>query len=424
MKPVSCLLDDYLEYRRETEPPTIFNRWAGLTALSAFLGRSVWLPFGTTRIFPNLYVMFVGDPGTRKSTAIKNAAKIIREAGYEAFAAQKTSKEKWLLDMAGEENAPAKGKKGLDALEDISFDSGIIGAPREMFIAADEFNNFVGAGNLEFLSILGELWDWDDERDGYKYRLKNSRSINIYQPTVTILAGNTPTGFAECFPPQSIGQGFMSRLILVHGEASGKKYTIPPVPSQETTDRLVARFMHIKATKAGPLKIESSAMTALDLIYRTWPELEDQRFKHYSTRRFTHLLKVCILYAVARDSMVIEIDDVIKANTVLAFAETLMPKALGELGKARTSEATNKVMQLLNSSRTPVSFKQIWKTVHMDIEKPADLHTIMQTLLAVEKVQQVSDNAGGTSYLPRLTAVNRKLVHVDQTRYLKGKEQP
>ncbi|MFK5283171.1 hypothetical protein ACI3PL_26730, partial [Lacticaseibacillus paracasei] len=77
--------------------------------------------------------------------------------------------------------------------------------PAESFIAADEFNNFIGLGNTDFISILGELWDYEGV---YDYRLKNSKSVFIPYPTISILGGNTPTGFSQAFPPESIGQGF------------------------------------------------------------------------------------------------------------------------------------------------------------------------------------------------------------------------
>jgi hypothetical protein len=45
------------------------------------------------------------------------------------------------------------------------------------------------AGNLDFLSTLGALWDWDDEGATYKQRFKNSKSISIFQPTISLLGG-------------------------------------------------------------------------------------------------------------------------------------------------------------------------------------------------------------------------------------------
>lgn len=99
------LFDLYFDYVRDTEPPVIFHRWSLLSSLGALLGRQVWIPFGSFRIFPNQFVMLIAEPGARKSTAIKTARKLLSKAGYDKFAAEKTSKEKFLLDLEGVEES-------------------------------------------------------------------------------------------------------------------------------------------------------------------------------------------------------------------------------------------------------------------------------------------------------------------------------
>lgn len=421
------LFEAYFEYRRDTEPPAIFHRWALTACIGAWMGRQCWIPFGSSRIYPTQYIMFIGDPGSRKTTAINMAVQLLRSLGYKTFAAQRTSKEKFLMDLAGDaepETVAAKLKSAQEVLDELTYLDTDKTTPKEVFVNADEFNNFMGPGNLEFQSILGELWDWDNADVGYSFRLKNSKSLDIFQPTVTILSGNTPSNFALCFPAASIGQGFMSRLILIHGESTGKKIPFPVEPPAAQKERLLRMFLHIKKTVHGPMIFDPEAKQMLDLTYRTWPELEDSRFKHYSTRRFTHLLRMCIVYAVARCSQTIEPIDVIRANTALAYAETLMPKALGELGKSKHSEAANKIMQFLFNAKEPVQQDTLWKIVHSDLDKPADLVQVMSNLQYADKVQIVtSDNTGKKGYLPKVKTINRKINYIDFN-YLRGKELP
>lgn len=391
----------------------IFHRWALTACVGAWLGRQVWIPFGSNRIFPNQYIMFIGDPGSRKTTAIKMATSLLRSVGYDQFAAQRTSKEKFLLDLSGEPDDHAV-KGGVADIDSVSVLSTGTTDAREVFIDADEFNNFMGAGNIEFQSILGELWDWDNTEVGYKFRLKNSRSLDIFQPTVSILAGNTPSNFALCFPPVSIGQGFMSRLLLIHGESTGRKITFPETPPERLKETLMRRFLEMKKNLHGPMKISPDARHIFDMIYKTWPDLEDQRFKHYSTRRFTHLLKLSLIYAATRVSDTIESEDAILANTVLAHAETLMPKALGELGKSRSSEAANKVMQALYAAKEPMDVSALWKVARMDLEKPADLTQVLANLQYADQIQSVkSETTGRVGYLPKTKTINRKVLYVD-----------
>jgi hypothetical protein len=422
------LWDAYFLYREQTEPTIVYHRWALIGCIGAWLGRSVWIPFGSSRIFPNQFIMFVGNPGSRKTTAIVQAKSLLVGCNYTTFAADKTSKEKFLIDLAGQEldlsERATRGKSAEDILDQIQVLDIDDGIPKEVFIVADEFNDYMGNANVEFQSLLGRFWDWDSEAAPYRHRLKNSKEVSIYQPTVSILAGNTPQGFADCFPLSSIGQGFMSRLLLIHGEPSGKKFSEPPQPDRKLGDRLLAHLFDMRTKIHGPMSKTQEARDALDMIYHSWPELDDSRFSHYSTRRYTHLLKLCIIFAAARLSMEITKLDVIHANTVLAYAETNMPKAIGELGTSRISQASNKIMQFLYEARSPRTVQELFKVVRNDLEKPGDLHSLLVNLTMAEKIQLVNLPDGGKQgYLPRREAINRQVMFVDRN-YLRGKELP
>lgn len=416
--------DLYFQYVEKTEPPTIYHRWALIASLSAYLGRQVWIPFGEDRIFPNHYVMMVGEPGTRKSTAIKKAAKLIRAAGYDTFAAEKTTKEKFILDLAGvdSEDKPFVNKgSGIDILANLNLKGGSAGQDTaEMFIAADEFNTFMGPANVDFQALLGVWWDWDDQDRGYEHRLKNSKSVSVFQPTISILGGNTPSQFAECFPLASIGQGFMSRLILIHSEPSGKKFFPIPPPPQGVKEKLIDFLQQIKLSCHGAMEMAADAESALHSIYMCWAPLEDTRFQHYSTRRMTHLLKLCIIVTACRLSMRITIEDVIYANTILSYAESTMPKAIGELGKSRNAEAANKIMQALYVHKMPMSAKDLWKVVQNDLDKLSALSELLMGLEHAGKVQSVRTPQGPT-YLPVTKTMSRSTPYTNFD-LLKGRE--
>ena len=132
--------DLYFSYVGETECPRIFHRWTAISCVAALLGRSVAIPFGHSSIYPNLYVMLMGPPGTRKSTAIKIGQKLISQIGYHHFSADRTSKEALWLDMTTEQERNI-GTDDLDLEELRPY------TPTELFIVADEFNDFMGIRN-------------------------------------------------------------------------------------------------------------------------------------------------------------------------------------------------------------------------------------------------------------------------------------
>src|ERR1017187_2400162 len=93
---------NYLSYVGKTESPDIYHRWCMLTGVGSLLGRRCYMKHGHFTVNPNLYVMLLGRSGVRKSTAIKIWKRLQAKTGYDTFSADKTTKEKWLLDLAGE----------------------------------------------------------------------------------------------------------------------------------------------------------------------------------------------------------------------------------------------------------------------------------------------------------------------------------
>lgn len=400
-------ISQYMEFTNQTECPTFFHRWTAITVLAAYMGKDIWFNHGHFTLYPNLYTMLIGSPGTKKSSAIKIGAKLVKNAGYKTFAAKKTRQEKFLLDLAEQSISKDIANGGVESTEfqDIldknlfgdsleeDADSYLHKPPAECFVAADEFNNFIGINNADFVSILGELWDFEGV---YDYKLKNSKSVFIPNPCINILGGNTPTGFSQAFPPETIGQGFFSRLLLIYGEPSGIKYTFPPVPDPEQQQALIDTLHKIKANVQGELKMTPESMTLLDKIYHHWEGIDDIRFEHYANRRLTHLLKLCLVVTAARMGKEIELCDVVYANTILTFTEQLMPKALGEFGKARNSDVTHKIMTLIDAAKEPVLIKDIWKAIHQDLNSRNEMIEMVNNLMVADKLQQV-----GKGYLPK-----------------------
>ena len=412
------LFDTYLQYVEKTESPIIFHRWSLITCLAAYLGRQVWLPFGQFRVFPNMYVMLLGEPGTRKSSSIKIAKKMISKTGYGkdfgSFSAEKTTKEKFLLDLEG--LTPDDGEvTSSSVMENLFGEAGVgNGEAREVFIVADEFNDFMRCGDLEFHSMLGALWDWDDESNCYKQRLKNSKSISIYQPTINILGGNTHTGFAEMFPPQAIGQGFLSRMLLIFSEPSGIKIAFPEPPPETLENKLIEDLQRIKANVIGAVTLNEKAKEVLQVLYNSYEGFTDVRFTSYFTRRYTHLLKMCILCAATRFSTTITMADVVLANTILSYAEHFMPKALGEFGKAKNADVANKILTFLTKENKPVDIPSIWKQVSSDLDRMEDLQKLMAGLQQAGKVNWIPKTATGVQgFLIVRKALGNRELYVD-----------
>lgn len=405
------IFTEFLSATCKTEAPAVYYRWCLLATIGALVGRNTYLSHLNIKTYPNLYLMLIGTSGARKSTPIKLCKKLLRLSGYETIAADKTSKEKFLVDLAGggdeaEFRTSPKGKSMDDILDQNLFGEIDDTTNREMFIMADEANDFFGHGNVEFLSLLGNLWDYEGN---FTYRIKTGKSLSIHNPSISILSANTPTNFAMAFPPEMLGQGFFSRLMLIHGEPSGRKIAFRTGFSDELTEHFVTRFQEIRAAASGPIDLSPKAEQLLEKIYESFNNIGDSRFESYSTRRFDQLLKLCIIHCAARCGTSISGEDVIRANTVLSHAERYMPKALGEFGKSKNSDVSHKIVELISNKAIEglVSFKEIFKEVQRDLEKPADLMALLQSLMAADRIQQISLPSGETGFMPKKKVVEQ-----------------
>lgn len=359
----------------KSESPTIFHRWTAVSIVGALLSRSIWFPFGHGRIYPNQYVMLMGSAGARKSTAINIGAKVCRAAGFNHFAADRVSKEKFLMTMS---NIDEGDLDDVDALLELTFNE-----PSESYIVAEEFTDFTGMNNMEFYTMLTKLWDCPDE---YSHPKIHGKDVEVVKPTVNILSGNTAQGFALAFPAEALGNGFLSRVILVHGDVTGRKVTFPVPPTDEERNAVVNWLVRVRKELHGPCIVSPEAEALCDRIYKEHRVADDPRFAGYSNRRFTHLLKLAMILAASRLSLEIEATDVIRANTLLYATETRMPRALGEFGKSKYSDVASDILNMLHQAKGPMLSDEIWKKVQKDLNKPAELQDILRNLHSAERI--------------------------------------
>lgn len=385
----SNLVTDYLQHvAGSDECAPYVHRWCITTALSAYLGRKFWIKFGAGRINANLYVKIIGPAGCRKSTGIRKVKKfLLNYSDYCTFAPEQTSKEKFVEDLATGNFNPQSTMASRTFEEELEYlDS--MSDSSEVFIVADEFNDFIGYHNIPFCSMLGNLWDYEGI---YRPSFKNSGTLQVTNPLVTLLGGNTHDAMVDAFPPHLIGQGFTSRIIFINAENSVKRIAWPKESSTKKNVTLLSWMEKIKQNCVGELKIPQLERDMLAQIYKEWKPLDDARLAHYSSRRHMQLLKLCLITAASRASNTLSSEDIIYANTLLTFAEQRMPAALGEFGRARTSAAAMRVMALLSQPvGRQMTIQELWASgVSQELDEYSKFGGILDNLRQAKKITSV-----------------------------------
>lgn len=403
-------LNDYLALVEDTESPRIFHIWSAIFAVSAALGRRCYLPFGSFDIFANHYILLVGTPGTRKTTAASLGKKVLKASTGVRFAPSDTGFQRQGLVLAllgpetdensqeylgaAELGARENSITSLTQLEEITnvkpdvVESFVDVADRHhIAIVASEFSRVVGQNNMAMMDFLGERYDGED----YEYQTRQTH-IKLSNTLINMIACTTPVSIANALPPQAGGQGFLSRIILVYG---ARKYKLVPRPAPLDPDLMI----RVKGVLADAYELNgvftetAEAREYSEGLYRYAIEITDSRFGYYAERRYTHLIKLAMCLAAARNSMEISRTDYEESHRILRATEIGMPDALGEFGMNPLAMLKQEILEQLRVSQGPLTMEQIVGMFHRDA-RTTEITEVITDLIRTRQVKMNQAKSG------------------------------
>lgn len=394
-------LDLYLDYVEETESPRIFHVWAALTGVGACLGRKVFLPFGLSEIFANQYVLLVGPPAVRKSSALGPMQKAIRSSTPVRFAPKDTGGQRQGLlkamadqpeqdddlDATLQELIQAENLDAV-ALGNLDVRTSDLRDRHCMFAVAGEFNSFLGTNSTDMITFLVNMWDGED----YDYKTKNGQTV-LKNPLLSFIGGTTPTNIATAMPVEAIGHGFMSRIILVYASKKYKSIAWPEPPDEKLKQQVTDMYGRIYRELDGPMETSPEAYHMLKEVYEEELPVDDPRFIYYKERRHTHLLKLSMCVAAARLSKTITLDDVELARAILMTTERNMPDALGEYGMSPLATAKQEILEYIRSQNAVVPEITLWGFMNRHLTR-RDFVFALSELISAGRIVQVQTNVG------------------------------
>lgn len=387
MQIANPFIKKYLTITDNSEAPPIFRLWSLLSASSANLGRRNFYRLGDITIFPNQYILLVGNPGSRKSTAISAAKKIMKGFPNITYAPDDTGGQRqglisylhtlsetygidWDIDKS--DTPKTEMDKAIKSIKTNVADS------QSLYIAAGEFASVIGQNAYDLIVFLTKTWDGDE----HIYSLKSS-TITLSHPLLNLIGGTTPTALSTAFPEEAMGQGYLSRNILVYGETI-KRVPRPTKVNREDLLFLINSFITI-ANSSGAFTESEEAAELIDRLYEYEPTITDFRLLYYKERRHVHLIKLIMSIAALSGRKHIIKEDVLDAQSILTATEEAMPMALGEYGLTPTSKVKQKVVEFLNSVNEPLTSDVLYATVKRDC-KASDFASILRDLLNEEAI--------------------------------------
>ena len=380
-------LDGFVELTENSEPPLMFRKWAGISAIAAALQRKVRVEFGLSLTFyPNLYIVLVGPSATGKGTAMKFASDIIEQIPTIRLSAQATSLQALIRRMKDTN------------LTDINELTGTQTYHSSLTIFSTEFTVFLGYHNQELIAALCE---WYDCHNRWTYETIARKKEEIIGVWVNLFAGTTPDAIQASLPIESIGGGLTSRIIFVVEEKRGKLVIIPSKTEREIQlQQMLVYDLEAINRLSGPMQYTEGFLE----IYSDWcrnAELHkpfyDKKFDGYCGRRRKHLITLSMVCCASRsDDMIITSEDIERAIFLLAEAEIKMGKVFKGMGRSGTADLLNDAIVFIANSQVPdIPLWQFARYFEGDLDK-FEMERVLLTMESMNIIQLMKTPGVGT----------------------------
>lgn len=383
-------LDDYAIVTSGNECPQIFHQWAGLSVLASILGRKVWIEQGDLfNIYPNLYVMLVGDAGIKKGTAKDIAFGMLEEFREHVPMSADSFTKQELAAFMGAEDSPCKRHFTLADKPHVY---------TQLSLFCDEFINFLTAANeIQMINFLTESY----RADNVGVRTKGSGEDFIVHPFINILACVTTDTTQELTKAKIVSSGFSRRCIYAYAAEPGN-----PVPkvvvTQEQKDawtRCLQRLDQVRAVK-GEVQWAEAEPAYNEWYYANHDATgrhELSVVKNWLRSKPEYVLKVAMLLSLShQDELVVTEQNFLDALEIVNHIDRAVELLFSTTGNNPLAEITAEIEQWIKATGK-VSKKRIMGRFYKDCpggDPTKEIQTCLEFLLGQGKIREVSETIG------------------------------
>lgn len=402
----------YEDYVKDTEPPPNFHAWSAISAISAFLGKKCYIPQGHFTVFPNLYVVLVGDPGTRKSTAMNIAKKLVRLIPEVPIAPESSTREALIDDMANNKVVASLHNRDVSYWQSSAF--------------VTEMQEFLGGKhiNQSMVGFLTAIWD----EPVFKERTRKGGEVVIHNPYFSMLGCCTPEWMNTKLKQDVITDGFSRRTIFA---LESELNCLNPWPASTPDQIENLAKMEIEARRifdiSGTFDMTKPAREYYDEKYRSTRE-EAKKFsekvQNYFTSKHILALKIAMCLSAGVSSHRIISSQIIKlAFKFLEQSERSLDQVFSGVGRNELKAHADKVYsRICEAGENGLTERELLASSYDDVNM-MEFKEILETL---QRQGKITSRYGATAQDElRLTAVKTaKLLPVAPLLKLAGQLSP
>ena len=368
-------IDAFVEFTDNLHAPLPFRKWAAISAIAAVLEQKVWLSTSSA-LYPNLYILLCGHPGTGKTRTIRAAKAFLDEVPEFHFAPNS-------FTWASLVDAMIRAKRTIIRMPDEPIEY------NNLTIMADEIGTFLHKYEREMSDGISAFYDpvpYGHERRGNEVRIK------IKSPQLNMLCGLTPSTMMDVIPEAAWGQGLMSRMIMVFSDEHiiGDDFA-------HVTRAISNELVHdLKAmnTLVGEFKVTEEYQK---LVY-AWrqngeaidgvPIPSHPKLLHYNSRRRVSLYKLSMVASIDKSDVLLL--DRAAFNTAMGWlveAERHMPEIFQAGAQGADGKVMEEILHFIMCTDTGKGVGEHLVTRFASERLP--IHSVMRVIEVLEKSGQI-----------------------------------
>lgn len=339
-------IEAYELYASGNEASPTFHTWGAIGTISAVIGRRIWFDQEYYKIYPNTYIVFVGEPGDKKTTALNVARGLVQKTETPLAPPSITKEALTLLLSKSNEKSPCLKQTTID---------NTIHEFAHISIFASEIVTMLSAGGnpIGMIEFLTDIYD----REMFEVVTKNKGTDMIIGPYITLMACMTPEQTGQMLKQSIITGGFSRRVVFIYGRSKPEGIPFPKLTDEQQKARLflLEKLNELKNWRGVFTMTDEAKAFFAEWYQKKHVELNKPHpaaFKNWLRSKDVMLIKVSMLLVVSEFKMqnVIELRHLKQGLEMLNKVEPDIGRIFAGAGRNLGADLAHKIQRYLEET--------------------------------------------------------------------------
>lgn len=386
----------WLKLTEDAVSPNSYIEFSWFWMIGAALQRRRWIGGDHAGIYPNQYLILVGDPGVGKGVILDHVSDLMKHHRVEQAGVAQDDRG-YLFPIAPNtttfEDIVRKVARATQKIVYVRDGKNETYTHCSIAFILEEAASLFREEQKQIVRFLLEAWDAKD----FHYSTKTQGEDKIKRCCASIIAGTNPAFMYDAFGNGVLTEGFGARGVFLFEEKNRYRRLFRPqrTAEQETVRQELLHHLLTLSKKFGACRYTPEAEQFLVEWWEKFvPGNTNHRLKDYYSKKNMHAQKMALAVHFSESACdgIITLDNCKQALALLDRAELNMHMALVGSKENKLAPAMEKILKHLKGHGA-CSFIDLLAEFFVDIPTGEQgLMEIMKMLADVNKVKQFSES--------------------------------